>query len=778
MRRLRLITLLAGPLLGAPGSNADQGDLLAEVERLKAELERLKGGSGGSMPSPQQPQYAQQPPQFMQQPQQQPYLQHQQPYLQQQAQYAQQPQYAQHQPQYAQQQPQYMQQPQYAQQPHIQQPQYAQEPQYAQQPPPVYGQQHMPPAQPPATPAPADPFAAARELAAMRETSGGLSGRPGASGGSAARRPADGCASNPLFAKLQTALQKLALLEQDPVEASFQIHEAWEGNPALFDECPAGIVTALVYLSIAQDKDWKYRLLHRATYMLYSTPGLFGKMTAGRWPMSDRLIRTMYHNSEVMGKQMLRLADAEVTPKGTAAQAAGMPGIDEAVDLSLRHRDSVSVQFTTVLFYHFYHQERSPCACRTRSWCIPFWTRHLTNATVDVWLAARDEQKTLYRMDKTGCLRNTGHTLSTHYFAEPIDLLFVFEINALMHPMGRVIPARRVLLYPTYDLSDDQIMNFEDLGVSVLPDDAILKPPNPAMRKLLDEATNSRQAKMQRPKDRLLLFPADIKPIKGQLDFLQGLLFEGARRPSAVQRLRGITLVVAGGCDGNQTYCSEVVATTQKINAEKLINIVVADQLKDDELAQLYTASLGVILHSLVDCNPRAVYEGLITDTPFFVTESTRLPALVQHLGHITDGDTTMVAERLADFVDLCEAGGFTGRPREFSRRHLTEAENYRKFLEWMSHKYITGKPLDPVIRGEEALGSFGGGLAGILGGGGGGGAAGGLAGLAGLGASAGGGGGGLAGLAGLGASAGTAAAAAAGGGAPSGFTMKEPLRR
>lgn len=81
-------------------------------------------------------------------------------------------------------------------------------------------------------------------------------------------------------------------------------------------------------------------------------------------------------------------------------------------------------------------------------------------------------------------------------------------------------------------------------------------------------------------KDRLLLLPADIRPIKGQLDFLSGLLFEGARRPSAVQRLRGITLVVAGGCDGNQTYCTEVVQMAQRVNAEKLLNVVVADQLK------------------------------------------------------------------------------------------------------------------------------------------------------------------------------------------------------
>ena len=80
------------------------------------------------------------------------------------------------------------------------------------------------------------------------------------------------------------------------------------------------------------------------------------------------------------------------------------------------------------------------------------------------------------------------------------------------------------------------------------------------------------------------------------------MLIAEARRPSAVQRLqcaqkqtrglapliitiarRGLTLVVAGGCDGNQTYCAEVVAMTQKINAEKLLNVVVADQLKDGQ---------------------------------------------------------------------------------------------------------------------------------------------------------------------------------------------------
>lgn len=122
-----------------------------------------------------------------------------------------------------------------------------------------------------------------------------------------------------------------------------------------------------------------------------------------------------------------------------ASQQLGVINSDEAMELSMRHKDTVAVHFKTVLFYHFYHQdaiewissggrvselivdeatgevwglgrllrsviegifpgwfhviasfwfffdapniaslqERSPCACRTRSWCLPFWTRLL-----------------------------------------------------------------------------------------------------------------------------------------------------------------------------------------------------------------------------------------------------------------------------------------------------------------------------------------------------------------------------------------------------------------
>merc|ERR1711994_562432 len=104
---------------------------------------------------------------------------------------------------------------------------------------------------------------------------------------------------------------------------------------------------------------------------------------------------------------------------------------------------------------------------------------------------------------------------------------------------------------------------------------------------------------------------------------------------------------------------------------------IVADQLRDDELAQLYAAALGVVLNSRADCNPRAVYEGLVADAPFFVTEQTRLPALVQHLGHVSNGEIARLPEQLANFVEFCEAGGFAGRPSDFTRRHLTEADTY-----------------------------------------------------------------------------------------------------
>jgi hypothetical protein len=295
--------------------------------------------------------------------------------------------------------------------------------------------------------------------------------------------------------------------------------------------------------------------------------------------------------------------------------------------------------------------------------------------------------------------------------------MFVFEVNALMHPQCRVVQAHRTLLYPTFHLTEAQSANFEDLGVSVLPDDGLLKPPNPAMRQILDEAVSSRWTKMPRLKDRLLLYPADIRPMKGQKEFLRALITQEAQFPASIQRLKGLTIVIAGGCDGNQTYCDEVATLTQRINNEGYLNLVIADQLKDDELAQLYAAALGIVLYSRVDCNPRAIYEGFVADAPFFVTQTARLPALAQHLGHLSDGDDARLPEQMLDFVNFCESGGFSGRPREFARKHLVESDIYRTVLEWMDQKYLTGKVQDSIIRGDDALSGAFGGLGSLLGG-------------------------------------------------------------
>mmetsp|Transcript_90567 Transcript_90567/g.198487 ORF Transcript_90567/g.198487 Transcript_90567/m.198487 type:complete len:705 (+) Transcript_90567:122-2236(+) len=557
-------------------------------------------------------------------------------------------------------------------------------------------------------------------------------------------RSSDGCFSHPLFAALHSALQKLALLEQDPVEAAFQIHEAWEIDAKLFDVCPVGLITALVYLSIAQERDWKYSLLHRATYLLYSTPGLAEKMYRSRWPMSDRLIRTMYHNSEVAGRSPLKFGQPEAQPGPVAFGQS--QDLQETTHFSMMHSNSELVHFKTILFYHFYHQEGS-CSCRTRSWCLPYWLRHVTNKTVDIWLAARDERKSLFRMDSRGCFRSLGIGLGSHHFAEAFDAVFVFEINALMHPQCRILPARRLLLYPTFDLSDEQMDNFEQLGVSVLPDDGLLKPPNPKLKAALEEAYAARvsRASPSKPKDRLLVFPADIRPMKGQAEFLRGVLFGQASTHRSAQQLKGITIVLAGSCDGNQSYCEEVVQLSQQVNNEGILVTIIADMLKDDELAQLYAAALGVVLYSRIDCNPRAVYEGLVTDTPFFVTETTKLPASIQHLGHIVAGDPANLASELADFIQFAEGGGFTGRGIEFARKHLDEFTVYRRVVQWADMKYLRGRLLDPVMKNEEALAGAlagsagagvgaGGGLAALLGGlaqAGGKGGAGGLDGLA-----------------------------------------------
>ena len=107
--------------------------------------------------------------------------------------------------------------------------------------------------------------------------------------------------------------------------------------------------------------------------------------------------------------------------------------------------------------------------------------RALTNETVDIWMVGRDHNRTVYRMDNTGCFVSLKQGLAEKSLGHMIfDILFVFEINSFMHPQARGgIHAKKTVLYPTFKLTKEQVSNFNEQKVSVLMDDQVLKPPNP-----------------------------------------------------------------------------------------------------------------------------------------------------------------------------------------------------------------------------------------------------------------------------------------------------------
>jgi len=61
------------------------------------------------------------------------------------------------------------------------------------------------------------------------------------------------------------------------------------------------------------------------------------------------------------------------------------------------------------------------------------------------------------------------------------------------------------------------------------------------------------------------------------------------------------------------------------------LRITVPGPLRNDrEMADFYATSRAVVLTSEVDCNPRVIYEGLFTDTPFLTTEAARIPTQLE----------------------------------------------------------------------------------------------------------------------------------------------------
>eukprot|EP00392_Amoebophrya_sp_AT5.2_P009896 g9927.t1 len=453
----------------------------------------------------------------------------------------------------------------------------------------------------------------------------------------------------------------------------------------------------------------------------------------------------------------------------------------------------MTVHFSSVLFYYFYEPDaKNPCVCRSGSWCLPYWVRAVTNSTLDVWMVGRDTEKTVYRMDARGCFVSLKQGLATHSLlqAQQFDLLFIFEVNSFMHPEARGgVFAKKTILYPTYNLSPGQIRNFESQKVAVLRDDQVLKPPNPELRKVLEEAyardesaaevteeseealakvygivnvsalpypnateeveewveenvengTNETEEtfgatgalKIERGDDenggkrvskkvrrlvtkilpyenttasripsrmlqfprnkKALVYPAALKPSKGQLAFLN-MLYK--RNPGETPEqdenfLDGIHVYFVGGCAGNVTYCSQTMNRCGQLLGKKAgVSCTFLNALSERELALVYKNVAGTVLYTNNDCNPRIMYESMLMNKPFFSTNQAQIPALMQHLGHLVDFDAEDVAEEFGLFVNALDKNMWGERPRKFALEQLGDHVAYGKVISFMEKQW------------------------------------------------------------------------------------------
>jgi len=309
----------------------------------------------------------------------------------------------------------------------------------------------------------------------------------------------------------------------------------------------------MIYLSIAQDVDWKYGLLHKATYLMYSLPGLHENLARSQWPASDALIRTLYLNTENAGKLPSSL---DLSKERALSQAE--PPTDVPALMTTNKRE---VHFKSIVFYNMYTEPG--CGCNTRSWCLPQWTRYLTNQSLDIYMVGREPHKPVYWIDDAGCTREISDVnLQTHYISRPFDVSFVFEINAFMNPEQRILSPRRAILYPAFNMTPAHTNNFNYFGVSVLEDDAVLKLPNPGMRRILNDAySDIVQRDGSTQKTHTLLYPAEIRRLKGQVEFLwqlRGAFFKN-------KWLKKYEFVFVGDCM-DQQYCDELVDVGEILN--------------------------------------------------------------------------------------------------------------------------------------------------------------------------------------------------------------------
>lgn len=313
-----------------------------------------------------------------------------------------------------------------------------------------------------------------------------------------------------------------------------------------------------------------------------------------------------------------------------------------------------------------------------------------------------------------------------------------------MHPEARGgINARKTVLYPTFNLSPAQTLNFERHKISVLRDDEILKPPNPSERALLEavrdqdlsisevierdgkvleklygeaawnatlelvesERLKNSSSSLTTPSSpdpapsrsfvfptqaKALVFPAALKPAKGQLDLINLLSHQLPLSAHAADQLRGLHIYFAGGCAGNTTYCSQLVQRCAQLTGQKVVTCTFLGVLTKKELFLVYKQTQGTILYSKVDCNPRVLYESLLMGRPFFGTEEAQIPGALHNVGHVVRFGEEENAEELGLFVQslVGEKNMWGERPREVAVKEFGEREVYGKVLEWVDRAF------------------------------------------------------------------------------------------
>ena len=415
------------------------------------------------------------------------------------------------------------------------------------------------------------------------------------------------------------------------IEAALDIVQQSETSLVgeLGDGCPLGLLVAYTYLATAQETDLKHSLLHKATYLLYASADMPRLLKASSWPVTDELLKTLYWNTERAYKGLENLATSG--------------------------RESI-------MFYRMYLDDL--CTCTTRAWCLPFWfSTHFPN--FDVFIVPRDDdEKAVYAFDRgSSCFVKTSTMLSQAVLDDILTYLFIFDINSFMEPEARSLKSVHTVLYPAYDLSVNQIENFSFLKVKVIPDDAIFKPPNPVFTRLLSTASEGDPARKN-----TLIYLAEVRPLKGQLEFLQAI---------GSSSVLDVDIHLMGHCVGNQRYCEQVMENVERLK-ERVTWIPHLDS--DVLLASILAESLGLVLAPLADCNPRVVYEALWAGTPFLVNEAARIPHQLHALGQVFAGD---VVPAISAFVLASRNGGWNRVDlHHFAQKFFNEDVSYTQLTD------------------------------------------------------------------------------------------------